>query len=157
VSFVPGHGQDRTPASAYRAAKARIPSLPPVHVDVAGEVGDPTLRYGAALLVASWRDLGLGAHVLTIGFPGALLARIAAPYPQEEALVGQLAPADALLRALNQTSALGRADDALYVSAKAVPIAWAVDARFVSPRVRGWSEDRLGDVDYTRVTLDARG
>jgi hypothetical protein len=156
LSFVPGYGEDRTSGSVYRAAKARIPSLPPVSVDVAAEVGDPTLRYGASLLVASWRDLGLGARDWTAGFPGALLARIAAPYPQEEALVAQLAPADALLRAVTQTRALRRADEELYASAKVVPVAWAVDARFVSPRVRGWREDRLGDVDYTRVTLDAR-
>jgi len=34
-----------------------------------------------------------------------------------------------------------------------IPIAHAVDARFVSPRVRGWREDPRGVVDYARVTL----
>jgi hypothetical protein len=33
-----------------------------------------------------------------------------------------------------------------------VPIAWAVDARLVSPRLRGWREDALGVVDYNRVS-----
>jgi hypothetical protein len=28
-----------------------------------------------------------------------------------------------------------------------------VDARLVSPRVRGWNEDDLGAVDYTRVSV----
>jgi hypothetical protein len=32
-----------------------------------------------------------------------------------------------------------------------VPIAWVVDARLVSPRLRGWTEDALGDVDYAAV------
>jgi len=34
-----------------------------------------------------------------------------------------------------------------------IPIARAVDARFVSPRVRGWREDARGIVDYARVKL----
>jgi hypothetical protein len=37
--------------------------------------------------------------------------------------------------------------------AGAIPIARAVDARFVSPRVRGWRENSSGVVDYSRVTL----
>jgi hypothetical protein len=35
-----------------------------------------------------------------------------------------------------------------------IPIARAVDARFVSPRVRGWRENAEGIVDYARVKLD---
>ena len=35
----------------------------------------------------------------------------------------------------------------------AIPIARAVDARLVSPRVRGWREDARGVVDYSRVKL----
>ena len=35
----------------------------------------------------------------------------------------------------------------------AVPIARTVDARFVSPRVRGWHEDARGVVDYSRVRV----
>jgi hypothetical protein len=38
-------------------------------------------------------------------------------------------------------------------AANAIPIAHAVDARFVSPRVRGWREDARGIVDYSAVTL----
>ena len=34
-----------------------------------------------------------------------------------------------------------------------IPIARAVDARFVSPRVRGWRENSEGIVDYARVKL----
>jgi hypothetical protein len=34
-----------------------------------------------------------------------------------------------------------------------IPIAKAVDARFVSPRVRGWRENAEGIVDYARVNL----
>ena len=30
-------------------------------------------------------------------------------------------------------------------------VAWVVDARLVSPRLRGWREDALGDVDYSAV------
>jgi hypothetical protein len=37
-----------------------------------------------------------------------------------------------------------------------IPISWAADARLVSPRLRGWREDELGSVDYTRVKLRAR-
>ena len=38
-------------------------------------------------------------------------------------------------------------------AANTIPIAKAVDARFVSPRVRGWRERSNGVVDYSRVTL----
>ncbi len=38
-------------------------------------------------------------------------------------------------------------------AAGAIPIARAVDARFVSPRVRGWRENARGIVDYARVKL----
>ncbi|MFL6007050.1 MAG: hypothetical protein ACJ744_12460 [Gaiellaceae bacterium] len=34
-----------------------------------------------------------------------------------------------------------------------IPIARAVDARFVSPRVRGWRENAQGVVDYARVRV----
>jgi hypothetical protein len=149
VSLIAGAGSQRAPASAYRAAKARIPKLPPVRVDIATQA-DPVLRYGASLLIASWRDLGLGARA---SMPGqradAHFVRLAAAYPLEEALL----PEPEVLGALNQSAALARADEALFVRAAVVPVAWAVDARLVSPRIRGWSEDRLGDVDYARVRL----
>jgi hypothetical protein len=110
-------------AIALRDAKRRIPSLPKLAVGfVPGS--DPTLAYGTNLLVAAWRDLGLGAH---IGGNDAELVRLAAPYPKLSAL-----------------TALGRASSL-------VPIAWVADARLVSPRLRGWREDELGSVDYARV------
>jgi hypothetical protein len=78
------------------------------------------------LLVAAWRDLGLGA---VVGGEDARLERLAAQYPQAGALTD---------------AARGR---------HLVPIAWVADARLVSPRLRGWREDELGDVDYSRVRL----
>jgi hypothetical protein len=112
-------------AIALRDAKRRIPSLPKVAVGFkAGS--DPTLAYGTNLLVAAWRDLGLGAHV---GGDDAQLVRLAAPYPKLSAL-----------------TAYGRAN-------ALVPIAWVADARLVSPRLEGWREDELGSVDYARVRL----
>jgi hypothetical protein len=59
-----------------------------------------------------------------------------------------------LLRALganDQASALASFDDDLRAAARFVPVAWVVDGRFVSPRLRGWREDALGDVDYAAV------
>jgi hypothetical protein len=150
VSLVGGVGSLRTPASAYRAAKARIPTLPPVRVNIAAD----QLSYGASLLIASWRDLGLGPQAADAQPADAHFVRLAATYAQDEALVAQLAPRPDLLAALNQTAALARADDALFDTAAVVPVAWAVDARFVSPRVSGWREDRLGNVDYARVALN---
>jgi hypothetical protein len=111
-------------AIALRDAKKRIPSLPKRAVGFTPG-SDPTLAYGTNLLVAAWRDLGLGAHV---GGDDAELVRLAAPYPKLSAL-----------------TAHGRAN--------VVPIAWVADARLVSPRLRGWREDELGSVDYARVRL----
>jgi hypothetical protein len=113
-------------AIALRDAKKEIPSLPRVAVRFA-RPPDPTLAYGTNLLVAAWRDLGLGA--VGGGSPvGARLERLAAPYPRFRAL-----------RRLGGNTS--------------VPIAWAVDARLVSPRLRGWREDPLGSVDYAAVRL----
>ena len=114
-------------AIALRDAKKRIASLPKVAVGFSPG-SDPTLAYGTNLLVAAWRDLGLGAYV---GGDDAELVRLSAPYPKLSAL-----------------TAYGRAN-------ALIPIAWVADARLVSPRVRGWREDELGAVDYTRVRLRA--
>jgi hypothetical protein len=110
---------------ALREARKEIPSLPRVAVRFS-RPRDPDLAYGLDLLVGAWRDLGLGA---VVGVPpAARFERLLAPYPQAAALPaavrGQLV----------------------------VPIAWAVDARLVSPRLRGWREDALGAVDYRRVS-----
>jgi hypothetical protein len=112
-------------AIALREARKRIPSLPRVAVRFA-EPAHPTLAYGTNLLVAAWRDLGLGA--VTSGGADARLERLLAPYPRPRALI---------------TLARGK---------PIVPIAWVADARLVSPRLRGWREDELGAVDYTAVS-----
>jgi hypothetical protein len=64
-----------------------------------------------------------------VGGSDAGLERLAAPYPKARAL-----------------EAFGRAN-------ALVPISWVADARLVSPRMQGWSEDELGAVDYARVRL----
>jgi hypothetical protein len=112
-------------AIALREAKQRIPSLPKRAIGFTPG-SDPTLAYGTNLLVAAWRDLGLGAHV---GGNDAELVRLAAAYPKLSALT-LYGPANAMF-----------------------PIAWVADARLVSPRLRGWREDELGSVDYGAVRL----
>jgi hypothetical protein len=122
---------DRSPPKAsaaviaLREARKKIPSLPKVAVRFANPA-DPDLAYGLNLLVAAWRDLGLGAVVGAP--PSARFERLFASYPRAGAL-----PAAAGGRLV-------------------VPVAWAVDARLVSPRLRGWREDELGSVDYSRVS-----
>jgi hypothetical protein len=113
-------------AIALREARKRIPSLPQAAVRFA-QPADPTLSYGTNLLVGAWRDLGLGA-VVGGGRPDARLERLAAPYPKQRAL-----------------ERLG--------GHEVVPIAWVADARLVSPRLRGWREDELGNVDYALVSV----
>ena len=146
---------------AYRRAVDAIATLPRVRVRV-GVPADAGLRAAARLLYGDWRDVGLGpllvtepAHALDGSFE-----RVLVPYPQAEALPSELVLRDRLgsrsllLRALaanDQTAALARFDKDLRGSARFVPVAWVVDARLVSPRLRGWSEDALGDVDYESV------
>src|SRR5205823_5881036 len=137
VSVVPGSNPARTPAKAFRAARARIPSLPPVRVRVGYEPDDPVAAYGASLLVASWRDLGLGATLAPNG-PDAFLVRVRAEYPQDEAVIDALGPFPSVLGAVDQRAAMEHVDGMEFREAHFIPIAWAVDARFVSPRVRGW-------------------
>ena len=125
---------DRSPPSARQAvlkareARHEVGSLPEVAVRVAVP-HDPTLAYGAGLLVAAWRDIGLGP-VLGRG-ADARFERLRAPYPRLDTLEG------------------------LVRGEQVVPICWAVDGRLVSRRLHGWSEDELGAVDYTRVRLDS--
>jgi hypothetical protein len=114
-------------AIALRDARKRIPSLPRVAIRFA-EPTDETLAYGTNLLVAAWRDLGLGPFT-SPGAADAHLERLAAPYPRPRALL------------------------ALARGKQLIPISWVADARLVSPRLRGWHEDELGAVDYTRVHL----
>jgi hypothetical protein len=163
-------------AAARRGAKA-VALLPALHVPIVVD-RDPDLVYGARLVVAHWRELGLGPTVapasdwrrrVATGRAGAWFRRLIAAYPEPEALLGALllprdgqspwhgrpSPAEQLLwRALasvDQTALLADADAAVEEAAAVVPLAWVVDARLVSPRLRGWSEDVLGDVDYTTV------
>ena len=123
----PGKKIARAAVVAARAARKQIGALPRVAVRFA-EPGDPDDAYGASLLVAAWRDLGLGPY-FGRGRPDASFERVLAAYPRREAV-------RAAIR-----------------NRQVIPIAWAVDARLVSPRVRGWSEDELGAVDYARVRL----
>jgi len=147
--------------NAYRNALHAIRTLPRVRVRL-GVPPDAALRPGAQLLYGDWRDIGLGPELVTM--PARALdgsfGRWLAAYPQAEALPAALVLRDRLgsrailLRALaaaDQRGPLLRFDDDLRASGRFVPIAWVVDARLVSPRLRGWREDALGDVDYAAV------
>jgi hypothetical protein len=154
-----GTDEERDPAEFRRAVKA-IPSLPRVEVRI-GVPADPVLRFGARLLYAEWRDVGLGPRLVTESARAdASFRRVLAAYPQEEAIPAQLVLDDgvgrreSLLRALaavQQHALLSRFDEELRDSAAVVPVAWVVDARLVSPRLAGWREDVLGNVDYSAV------
>jgi hypothetical protein len=137
--------------AAYRREVKAIPSLPRTSVRI--EVpGDSTLQYGARLLYAQWRELGLGPRLVGPATPAdAVFSRVEAVYPQTEALVGALG-LPVPFGAVDQRRAFERVDGLVRRSARVVPINWVADARWVSPRLRGWSEDVLGDVDYTTVS-----
>jgi hypothetical protein len=160
ASSVLGTTKKVTPR-AYRLALHGIGVLPRVRVRI-GVPADPALRVGARLLYGDWRDLGLGPQLVTAPAPAldGSFGRWVAPYPQAEALPAELVLRDRLgsrpllLRALgagDQSASLSRFDDDLRAAARFVPVAWVVDTRLVSPRLRGWSEDALGDVDYAAV------
>jgi hypothetical protein len=119
----------RAAVLAASRARKKIASLPKVATRFAVPA-DPDLAYGAGLLVAAWRDIGLGAYPGR-GRSDARFERVLAPYPREEAL---------------REAIRGKT---------VIPIAWVADARLVSPRLRGWREDALGAVDYTRVRKQA--
>ena len=145
----------------FRETLKRIPSLPRVRVRI-GVPPDPVLRFGARVLYAQWRDVGLGpvlvadsAHNLSTDF-----RRLIAAYPQVEALLDDVVYRSGLntpelledvLASTEQGLALERLDSALRSLGRVVPIAWVVDARLVSPRLEGWREDVLGNVDYAAV------
>lgn len=160
---VAGAGPGADPA-AFRKAVHEIPSLPRVAVRIA-VLPDPALRYGARLLSANWRDLGLGPRLVSeAAGSGASFQRLLALYPQDEAIPAELALREGLgprpelervLAATEQTAGLRQFDDRLRRSAAVIPIAWVVDARLVSPRLQGWREDLLGNVDYMSVKARA--
>lgn len=137
--------------AAFRRALAAIPALPSRPVVIAAG-DDPSLRAGAAILSARWRELGLGARLGGGRGPDAELLRVVAAYPQDEALLGALG-LPAALGSVDQSAAFARLDGQLRAGATIVPVCWVADARLVSPALHGWHEDVLGDVDYTRVTL----
>jgi hypothetical protein len=85
---------------------------------------------------------------------------VPAAYPQDEAILAELVLRDRLgpraplfqaLGTTRQRPALRRVDDVVWDAARAIPVAWVVDARLVSPRLEGWREDALGNVDYESV------
>jgi hypothetical protein len=154
-------GEKARPADYRRAVRA-IPSLRPLPLWFAVPP-EPAMRYGARLLYANWRDLGLGPISLRSG-PEAKansgIQRTIAAYPQEEAIPAELVLRYELgsrvlllgaLRATHQQPELERLDDQMRRRASAIPIAWVVDARLVSLRLEGWREDALGNVDYAAV------
>ncbi len=154
-------GGEKGDPARFRRALDAMPLLPRrwIRLYVPPE---PALRAGARLLYAQWRDVGLGPTLST----GPLLPahasfhRMIAVYPQAEAIPAELVlrhelkPRRPLLSALGATQQrhdLEVVDEGLWVSARAIPIAWVVDARLVSPRLEGWREDVLGNVDYAVV------
>ncbi len=154
-------GGEKARPSRYRRALAAIPRLPKVRVGLGVPV-DPALRTGGRLLYAQWRDVGLGPQLVADTSPtaDAVLRRVAAAYPQDEAILGELVLRDRLgsrglleraLGATRQGVDLRRVDRALWDAARAIPVSWVVDARLVSPRLDGWREDLLGNVDYAKV------
>jgi hypothetical protein len=158
LGFV-GNGDKPDPA-AFRRALKTIPELPRIAVRIARR---SELDYGADVLYGQWREAGLGPVLVRPDENRAgELTRMVAPYPQAEALpaalvLGRGLPGRrTLLRALahaDQAAALAAVDRELHATARAIPIAWVTDARLVSRRLRGWQEDVLGPVDYTRVEI----
>jgi hypothetical protein len=151
----------RTDPARFRKTLSRIPSLPSVQVRI-GVPPDPVLRFGAGVLYAQWRDVGLGP-VLVAGSGANVsteLRRLSASYPQPEALLAEAVYGSgfdrpdllaSVLASTQQGPALRRLDTGLQTLGRVVPVAWAVDARLVSPRLDGWREDLLGNVDYSAV------
>ena len=116
------HPNARAAAVAFSRARKQIARLPRVAVRFAVP-RDPTLAYGAGVLVAAWRDLGLGAYFGS-GRPDARFERV-----------------------FNPRAESGR---------PVIPIAWAVDAHLVSPRIQGWRESDRGVVAYRRLKFRGR-
>jgi hypothetical protein len=151
-------GNEKGSPARFRRAVAAIRTLArrQVPIDV-----PPALRAGARILYAQWRDVGLGPKLVSGStHPDASFVRLTSSYPQQEALPAELVlryglePRRALFQALattRQQDELKRVDRGLWTAARAVPIAWVVDARLVSPRLEGWREDALGNVDYAVV------
>jgi hypothetical protein len=130
LGLVPGTGASRSSPSIYRAAKAEVGELPHLAVRIAAP---PALRDAADIVASNWLELGLGPIVGARGRSRFL--RVQAEYPQSAAIEREL----------------GIDDATAYERALVVPLAWVADARLVSPRLQGWTEDELGVPDYTKV------
>jgi hypothetical protein len=143
-------GGDVTPAE-YRRAKADVRALPRIRVPLALP-RDPAERYAATLLYGQWRNVQLGPDLVPSS--PVRFRRVIAPYDAPEALLYAVAPglARAALGLADPRRALERIDGLLRREALVVPVAWVADSRLVSGCLRGWRENRLGRVDYTRVT-----
>jgi hypothetical protein len=144
-------GTPKPDPAALRRAVARIPDLPPNPVRISVPP-DPTLVYGARLLLGQWREAGLRAELVATGaHADAQFRRVLAPYPQNEALLGSLGVVTALGK-VDQRQAFAAVDARNAAQASIVPVCWVADARLVSPSLLGWQEDVLGNVDYTQVS-----
>jgi hypothetical protein len=142
----------RANPAAFRRAVRSIPSLPPIPVRI-GVAPDPTLRYGARILFAQWRELGLGPTLVNANQArDANFQRVSASYPQEEGLLWALGFPRGLGQS-DQRRAFATLDAQLRAKGNVIPISWVADARLVSPELVGWREDVLGNVDYTRVRV----
>jgi hypothetical protein len=140
----------RPDPAAFRRAVHSIPDLPPLPVRITVP-DDSVLRYGAHILYAQWRELGLGpVLVAPAAHAAASFIRARPVYPQTEALLAALRLAPDLADA-DQRAAFTHVDAAVRASASVIPVCWVADARFVSPRLAGWREDVLGDVDYEAI------
>jgi hypothetical protein len=148
-------GTPKPDPAEFRRAVAAIPGLPPVPVRISVPP-DPTLVYGARLLLGQWREVGLRAKlVASSARADGRFRRVLAPYPQNEALLGALGVPAALGR-VDQRHAFAAVDARNAARASIVPICWVADARLVSPSLLGWQEDVLGNVDYTLVNRAVR-
>jgi hypothetical protein len=144
-------GAPAPPPLRLRPFRRHVRTLPPVAVRLAARGDD--LGYGADLLAANWREVGLGPRV--VGDAPDTFERLRAAYDAPEAIFFALGPSPSPLfrRALaapDPLPALRRLDAQLRRSAEIVPVSWVASAWLVSPRLKGWRQDRLGVVDYSR-------
>ena len=150
-------GEEATGLTAPLATKP--PAVPPKYYVPVVVDGGPRELYAARTAVAQWRQIGLGAEVVAAAGRGASrFERLLAPYDRPGAVLTALLLPDGaaaaradLIAALRDPKLLQQADVAAQAEAVAVPLAWIADARLVSPRLKGWTEDALGAVDYAAI------
>ena len=177
TSILPGGSGP--PAHELQRARKAVATLPPATVRILTATDEEAV-YGANVLFGQWREVGLGprlvpqrrfASALAAGRFDASFRRVVPPYPRREALAAALLlPRDGrnpwlardsqarslLTQALasGEETDVARLDELLQRDAAVVPVAWVAAARLVSPRVTGWRQDLLGEVDYVRVRVD---